>query len=42
MGIVKEDVNLEAAEQIIDPAVTSLAEVEILVTIYPSNIFTPE
>ena len=42
MGIEKEDVNLEALEQIIDQAVPWLAEGELPVTTLTANIATPE
>ena len=42
MGIEKEYVTLETAEQIIDPAVTSLEEGELTVTIFSSKTATPE
>ena len=41
MGITKEYKTLEAAEQIIDPAVPSLAEGEILANTFPARIATP-
>ena len=42
MVIAKEYETLEAEEKIIDPSVTSLAEVELPVTISPAMIATPE
>ena len=40
MGMAKKYGNLEAAEQIIDSAVPSLAEGELLVNIFPAKIAT--
>ena len=42
MGISKEDGDIEAADQIIDPAVPSLSEGELPATISPAKIYTPE
>ena len=42
MIFAEEDRNLDAAEQIIEPAVPSFAEVELPVTIFPAIFDTPE